>query len=339
MVLPELKQIVGALLFAAKGTVSLADIRRCLQQTAQERGGVYRDFASVTEPEIAAAVEAVKVSLIEARTGFVVQEVAGGFRLENEPSCGPWLRQFLQKGKSNRLSRPALETLAVIAYRQPCTRADIEAVRGVAVDQILRNLLDLQLIRITGRSDLPGRPWLFGTTQKFLEYFGLKDIKDLPGIEELRRLNAEKGGSPVPAAEAERTASARSGLESVSESESEAVGESGEPAVAGEPAQRSSGEEGDLTASAPAEPGGSPLGQEGEAFSYAEDSDTEGSSLTVENDAQAAARLEVDEAEQNAVDGGQSDEGGEDASAIAAQEDAAASAGEEEADGKAARES
>ena len=86
-----------------------------------------------------------------------------------------------------------METLAIIAYRQPCTRGEIEAVRGVAVDQIVRNLLDLQLIRAVGRSELPGRPWLFGTTQKFLLHFGLKDLKDLPGVEELKRIEAARG--------------------------------------------------------------------------------------------------------------------------------------------------
>ncbi len=92
---------------------------------------------------------------------------------------------MLEKSKPSRLSTPALETLAVIAYRQPCTRSDIELVRGVAVDQVVRNLLELQLIKIVGRSDLPGRPWLFGTTQKFLEHFGLKDLGDLPSRDEL----------------------------------------------------------------------------------------------------------------------------------------------------------
>jgi segregation and condensation protein B len=191
-VLPELAQIVGAMLFAAKGPVSPDDVRRCLRQVAEERGGIYRDLAEAPEQDILAAIEQVRERLREARIGVHVNEIAAGFRMENDANCGPWLRALLQKGRPNRLSRPALETLAVIAYRQPCTRAEIEAVRGVAVDQILRNLIDLQLIRITGRSELPGRPWQFGTTQKFLEYFGLKSVKDLPGIEELRRMEAEQ---------------------------------------------------------------------------------------------------------------------------------------------------
>lgn len=221
-VLPELKQIVGALLFAAKGSVSPSDIRRCLRQVAEERGGVYRDFAEVSEKDVVGAIEMLREHVREARVGVHINEVAGGYRMENDVNCGPWLRELLQKGRASRLSRPALETLAVIAYRQPCTRAEIEAVRGVAVDQILRNLIDLQLIRITGRSEMPGRPWQFGTTQKFLEYFGLKNVKDLPGVEELRRMEAEQKtkSEEAPAVIAD------SGSESQSESQSEEVKDS-----------------------------------------------------------------------------------------------------------------
>ncbi len=197
-VLPELREIIGAMLFAAREPISVAHIRAVLQRTAEVYGGSTRDFALAGEPEIAAAIESLIVELNEGRFGVRIVEVAGGFRMENLPRSGPWVRQLLEKGRPNRLSQPALETLAIIAYRQPIVRTEIEAVRGVAVDQILRNLLDLQLIRIVGRSDLPGRPWLFGTTQKFLERFGLRSLEDLPGIEELRRINA---GPPDSSAE------------------------------------------------------------------------------------------------------------------------------------------
>ena len=116
-----------------------------------------------------------------------VVEVANGFRLQNDPACGLWLRQMLDRGKPQRLSKPALETLAVIAYRQPCTRSEVESVRGVSVDAMVRTLLEMGLIKVTGRSELPGRPWLFGTTTKFLEHFGINQISELPGAEELRR--------------------------------------------------------------------------------------------------------------------------------------------------------
>ena len=191
-VLPELKQIIGAMLFASKTPVTVGDIRRCLEQVAEAHGGPARDFASVTPEDIRTALEALDQALGAQKVGFHVIELANGFRLENDVNCGLWLRHLLQKGRPNRLSKPALETLAIIAYRQPCTRAEIEAVRGVAVDQILRNLMDMQLIRITGRSELPGRPWMFGTAQKFLEYFGLRDVEDLPGVDELRRMEEEQ---------------------------------------------------------------------------------------------------------------------------------------------------
>lgn len=191
-VLPELKQIIGAMLFASKTPITVGDIRRCLEQVAEAHGGPARDFASVSLEDIRTALEALAQTLETQKVGFHVVELAHGFRLENDANCGLWLRHLLQKGRPNRLSKPALETLAIIAYRQPCTRAEIEAVRGVAVDQILRNLMDMQLIRITGRSDLPGRPWMFGTAQKFLEYFGLRDVKELPGVDELRRMEEEQ---------------------------------------------------------------------------------------------------------------------------------------------------
>jgi len=206
-VLPELKQIIGAMLFVNKLPLTVAEMRKVFQQVGEIRGGMFKDYAKVTEADLRAALELLNQELERAKIGVRLAEVANGYRLENEAKCGPWLRQLLQKGRPNRLSRPALETLAIIAYRQPCTRAEIEAVRGVAVDQIIRNLMEMQLIRIVGRSELPGRPWLFGTSQKFLEHFGLKRLDDLPGTEELRRLEQEqirRQPEPAPAAAAEK---------------------------------------------------------------------------------------------------------------------------------------
>ncbi len=190
--IPELKEILGAVLFAAKKPVTPAELATLLKNTAREEGGATEAFAALKSRDVEAALGELREDLSRATLGFGIAEVAGGYRLENDVGCGPWLRQFLQRGKTNRLTRPALETLAIIAYRQPCTRAEIEKVRGVAVDQIVRNLLELQLIRIAGRSELPGRPWLFGTTQKFLEHFGLNELSQLPGVEELRRMEAQR---------------------------------------------------------------------------------------------------------------------------------------------------
>lgn len=190
--LPELKQILGAMLFVARQPLALEEIRRVLERVGEEEGGIARDFARVGPPEISRALDELRADLERAKTGLHLAEVAHGYRLENDACCGLWLRCLLDKSKPARLSRPALETLAIIAYRQPCVRSEIEAVRGVAVDQILRNLMEMQLIRVTGRSTLPGRPWQYGTTQLFLEHFGLKSLDDLPGIDELRRLEAEQ---------------------------------------------------------------------------------------------------------------------------------------------------
>lgn len=199
-VLPELKQIIGAMLFVRKEPLTAAEIRRVLAATADRRGGITSDFAKANDELIRAAVAELTRDLAERKAGFRVSEVAGGWKLENDANCGPWLRVMLQKGRGARLSLPALETLAIIAYRQPCVRSEIEAVRGVAVDQILRNLLEMQLVRVVGRSELPGRPWMFGTTQKFMEHFGLKSLDDLPGTDELRRLEAEQNArAPKPA--------------------------------------------------------------------------------------------------------------------------------------------
>jgi len=123
----------------------------------------------------------------ESRAGVEVAEIAEGFRLRNSTVAGPWLRELLEKGKPNKLSKPALETLSIIAYRQPIQRSQIESIRGVAVDSIVRTLLDMGLIKVAGRSELPGKPWLYGTTMAFLEHFGLKCLDDLPGMAEMRR--------------------------------------------------------------------------------------------------------------------------------------------------------
>jgi len=191
-VLPELKQIIGAMMFVRKEPLTVLEIRRVLKATAERRGGITTDFAKANEELIRKAVDELGRDLTDHKAGFHIIEVAGGFRLENDSNCGPWLRVMLQKGRGTRLSLPALETLAIIAYRQPCVRSEIESVRGVAVDSIVKNLLEMQLVRVVGRSELPGRPWMYGTTQKFMEHFGLKCLEDLPGTDELRRMEAEQ---------------------------------------------------------------------------------------------------------------------------------------------------
>jgi segregation and condensation protein B len=107
--------------------------------------------------------------------------------LATDPAYARWVAQLFPAPKAARLSAPALETLAIIAYRQPITRADVEAVRGVNIDGVLQNLMERGLVRITGRAEVPGRPLLYETTQFFLDHFGLRNLDELPNAEELKR--------------------------------------------------------------------------------------------------------------------------------------------------------
>jgi segregation and condensation protein B len=119
-------------------------------------------------------------------SAFQVEELAGGFQLLTRPEFHRWLVRLKRGSQEVRLTGPARETLAIIAYRQPIMRADIEAIRGVHCGDVLRLLMEKGLIRIAGRHDSLGRPVLYGTTKKFLQVFGLKNLKDLPQVEELR---------------------------------------------------------------------------------------------------------------------------------------------------------
>ena len=120
---------------------------------------------------------------------YELHEIAGGYQLVTKPEFAPYIRRFLQVKKSNRLSKALLETLAVIAYKQPVTRAEVEAIRGVSVSYAFDQLQDKRLIKISGIADLPGRPKLYRTTEEFLVSFGLKNIKELPTLDELRALD------------------------------------------------------------------------------------------------------------------------------------------------------
>jgi segregation and condensation protein B len=128
-------------------------------------------------------------------TAFQIEEIAGGFQLLTRPEYHPWLLRLRRTGTELRLSPAARETLAIVAYRQPIMRADVEVIRGVQCSEVLRQLMEKGLVRIAGRHDSLGRPVLYGTTKKFLQVFGLKSLRDLPQVEPL----------PAPAARPEST--------------------------------------------------------------------------------------------------------------------------------------
>lgn len=209
--LPELKQIVGSLLFGAGKPLTIKELRTCLVETAERYGEEAKAFEDVREADLEAVMSELGADLERHKLGFHLQAHGGAFRFQSDPACGKWLKQLLAIGQVNRLSRPALETLAIIAYRQPIAKAEIEKVRGVNVDHMIRMLMEMQLVKIAGRSDLPGRPFLFGTTQNFLEHFGLKELKDLSDLEPMLRVGAEESKPPsghVPAEAAAATATA-----------------------------------------------------------------------------------------------------------------------------------
>jgi len=145
------------------------------------------------------------------REGRALQviEVGGGFRLVTRPEVAPWLIKLQRSKTKSRLSRPALETLAIIAYRQPVSRPEVDAIRGVNSEGVLDNLLDRRMIRIGGRRDSPGRPFLYETTREFLVAVGLRDLSDLPKVEgELMVPDASAAGGPGAAADAGEVAAA-----------------------------------------------------------------------------------------------------------------------------------
>ncbi len=182
----SLQEIVGALLFASQTPLTVTDLRECVREVEPEEGEsheVMDVYHTCTSREIEQAIHGLEKELERSGCGFRLVCAGGAYRLQTAPTCGRYVRALLHLDKPNRLSRAALETLAIIAYRQPITKAEIEQIRGVAVDTIVKTLVDLQLVRLVGRSELPGHPFLYGTTALFLEHFGLASLGELNAID------------------------------------------------------------------------------------------------------------------------------------------------------------
>ena len=179
----SMRAILEALLYAAPEPIGLDELREAFGA----------DRAGEVEAALADLVEEYNAS----GKGLTIEKVAGGYRIATRPELADILREFVRRRNRSRLSRAALETLAVIAYRQPATAPEIEAIRGVNPSAILKSLLDRRLIRIVGRKKVVGKPFLYGTTPEFLEHFGLNALDDLPSIEEFAGLL----DGPVPAGE------------------------------------------------------------------------------------------------------------------------------------------
>jgi segregation and condensation protein B len=190
----ELKFILESILFSAQRPLNPKELRDTLVAAAEqaEEPGV-KAFKKTPVDNITLALEEIAREHETAGRSFRLACVAGSWQFVSQPEFSPWIKALVgHKSRPPRLSQPALETLAIIAYRQPITRAEIEQVRGVAVDGVMQTLLERGLVEQVGRAEVIGRPLTFGTTPVFLDYFGLKNLDDLPAADELRRIPVTK---------------------------------------------------------------------------------------------------------------------------------------------------
>jgi segregation and condensation protein B len=170
----ELKAILEAVLFVSPEPVPVARLMSIV--------------GTVSKAEVVQALEMLRQDLDQQGRGIQLVQVAGGYRLVTKQEYGPWLKRMEKAKAAQKLSRSALESLAIIAYKQPLVRAEIEEIRGVETSGVLRTLCERKLVRIVGRKDVPGRPIMYGTTKFFLEHFGLQDLSQLPPLREFKEL-------------------------------------------------------------------------------------------------------------------------------------------------------
>ena len=170
---PDPKAVIEALLFVSEKPLPIEQMKPALE--------------NLTSARIGEIILELKSDYANNSRGLRIEEIAGGFQLVTSAEVAADLKKFYKQRDAKALSAPALETLAIIAYKQPVTRLDIESLRGVNVDGVVRSLMEKNLIRITGKKDVPGHPFVYGTTRQFLEYFGLNSLENLPRIEDFAK--------------------------------------------------------------------------------------------------------------------------------------------------------
>jgi segregation and condensation protein B len=178
-----LRPVVESLIFSAESPLPTEAIRDILGEPDKAR--------------IEKTLEALKQEYQDARHGFELVLVAEGYQFRTKRQYSEWIKK-LRKTRAPRLSRSSMEVLAIVAYRQPIVRAEVEAIRGVDSSSVLKSLLERRLIRILGRKDVPGRPMVYGTTKEFLHLFGLKNLSDLPTLREIEELHKEEAPHATP---------------------------------------------------------------------------------------------------------------------------------------------
>lgn len=177
----SLKSIIESLLFVSEKPLSMDQLTDILPEYDQK--------------EIKASIKELSKEYDERKGAFLIYEVAGGYQLRTRPEYSQWIKKLLKPPKT-RLTRASMETLAIIAYKQPITKPEIDHIRGVDSGGIVRFLLERKLVRITGRKDIPGKPMMYGTSGYFLELFGLKSLKDLPLTHELGQTSPQEDTLP-----------------------------------------------------------------------------------------------------------------------------------------------
>ena len=175
------KSAVEALLFASEKPLTVDQLRKALD--------------NLDAGQVRLSLEELKLEYEQAKRGMRLAEIAGGYLMVTAVEFAPFLKKLFKDRSSDRLSKPGLETLAIIAYKQPLTRFQIETLRNVNVDGVMRSLVEKGMIRICGRKKIPGRPFVYGTTKLFLEHFGLKSLNDLPKMEEFQVMAESKEAS------------------------------------------------------------------------------------------------------------------------------------------------
>lgn len=193
----HLKQIVEALIFASDEPITAAQIKKYVEHAAVQ--------------EIKQAVEQLNLEYSQQNRAFKVAVIAGGYQMVTREAYAQWVKKLFYRRIQQRLSQAALETLSVIAFKQPVSNSEISAIRGVNCDGVLRTLLERKLITISGRSDGPGRPLLYKTTKEFLVYFGINTLSDLPKPREIEEILKEKESLPEEATEEVTAALLRDG--------------------------------------------------------------------------------------------------------------------------------
>ena len=169
---PTMESVIEAVLFASDESLPAARLSNITETSAKQ---------------VREHIKNLNRRYAENNNSFRIEQVAGGFQMLTLSPYNHWLKKLLRTRSDTKLSPAALETLAIVSYKQPIMRADIEAIRGVAAGEVLRSLMFKGLVRIIGRAEVLGRPMLYGTTKKFLEIFGMNTLKDLPKIEELKK--------------------------------------------------------------------------------------------------------------------------------------------------------